>query len=532
VSDVTARFTGTRVLVRHLLRRDRLRLPVWLVSLVGLSYSSVVAVQGLYDTPQAIATYQRTVGTSAAAVAMSGPPVALDTVGGITVFEVSQVAVIGVALMAVFLTIRHTRADEEEGRTEVLRAGVLGRQADLLATGLVVGSAAVLVGVGIALSFVSVGLSTGPSLLYGAAVASIGIVFMAVSLVAAQVTEHARSASGLALSALGFFYLLRAVGDVAENGLSWLSPIGWAQAVDAFGGNRWWPLLLSLAGTVAFGVLAGWLTTRRDFGAGLVAPRPGPPHAARWMTTTPGLAARLQRGTVLGWTVGMTVLGVMYGSLAGEVGDMIEGNETLEEFFSQSGVSVVDAYFGTVLLISALAATAFTISSVLRLRTEESAMRAEPILATATSRLSWAGGSLAVTGLGSVLVLMGLGLGAGVTTAFVLSDAGQVGSLLVGVLAYLPAVLLLGALALVLFGWFPRQAALSWAVLAICFVIGWMGDLLSLPDWAMDASPYTHVPQVPMETLTWPALLVLTAITLALGAVGLWGVRRRDLRTD
>ena len=134
------RFVGTGTLVRLILRRDRRRLPVWWLAQVGLVGVSAVSVQGLYDTPQARATYAATVGTSGASISMSGPPVALDTIGGITVFEVATTAVIGVALMAVFLTLRHTRTDEEAGRTELLRAGVLGRQADLLATGLVVGT--------------------------------------------------------------------------------------------------------------------------------------------------------------------------------------------------------------------------------------------------------------------------------------------------------------------------------------------------------------------------------------------------------
>ena len=161
---------------------------------------------------------------------MSGPPTALDTIGGITVFEVTATAMIGVALMAMFLTIRHTRTDEEAGRTELLRAGVMGRQADLLATGLVVGAASLAVGAGVGVVFLAAGLPTSGSLLYGASRPRSGLVFTGVGLVAAQVTEHARGAVGLGLAVLGLAFLLRALGDVTDNCLTWLSPIGWAQA--------------------------------------------------------------------------------------------------------------------------------------------------------------------------------------------------------------------------------------------------------------------------------------------------------------
>ena len=218
------RFVGTGTLVRLILRRDRRRLPVWWLAQVGLVGVSAVSVQSLYDTPQERATYAATVGTSGASISMSGPPVALDTIGGITVFEVATTAVIGVALMAVFLTLRHTRTDEEAGRTELLRAGVLGRQADLLATGLVVGTASLAVGAGIAVTFLAVGLPTSGSLLYGASIAAVGLAFTGVGLVAAQVTQHSRGAVGIGLAVLGLAFLLRAIGDVAENGLSWAVP--------------------------------------------------------------------------------------------------------------------------------------------------------------------------------------------------------------------------------------------------------------------------------------------------------------------
>ena len=143
------RFTGTWALVRLILRRDRVRLPVWLGALVGLTGYSAAAVQGLYDTPQAQASYAATVGSSGATIAMTGPPTALDTAGGITVFEVEPTALIGVALMTIFLTLRHTRQDEEAGRTELLRAGALGRNADLAAVGLMQTGASLVVGFGI-----------------------------------------------------------------------------------------------------------------------------------------------------------------------------------------------------------------------------------------------------------------------------------------------------------------------------------------------------------------------------------------------
>ena len=527
------RFVGTLTLVRLILRRDRRRLPVWWLAQVGLVGVSAVSVQGLYDTPQARAAYAATVGTSGASISMSGPPVALDTIGGITVFEVATTAVIGVALMAVFLTLRHTRTDEEAGRTEMLRAGVLGRQADLLATGLVVGLAAVAVGAGIGIAFLAAGLPASGSLLYGASIAAVGLTFTGVGLVSAQVTEHARGAVGIGLAVLGIAFLLRAVGDVAQNGLSWASPIGWTQATNAFGDERWWPLLPAVLLGPALAVVAGWLTTRRDIGSGLVSPRPGRPAASRWLAGQVGLAARLQRTALAGWACGMVVLGAAFGSLGEDVQGMIEGNPELEKVFTQAsgGAGIVDAYFGTVLMIAALVATGFTVSSVTRLRSEETALRVEPLLATPLGRVRWAASSLVTTLVGTVVVLTATGLGTGLAYAAVAQDLGQVWFLTGATLAYLPAALVLAGIGVALFGWVPRLGGLVWAALTVCVVVGWLGQLLRLPDAVVRLSPYDRTPQVPLVGLDWTPLLVLTAVAAGLTAAGLAGLRRRDLAT-
>jgi ABC-2 type transport system permease protein len=428
--------------------------------------------------------------------------------------------------------VRHTRADEEAGRTELLLAGVLGRHAPATATALVVGAACVIVGLGIVGSFLSVGLDPRSSLLFGASIAALGLIFVGIALVAAQVTEHARGAIGIGLSALGIAFVLRAVGDVADNWISFLSPIGWTQQVRAFGAERWWPLLLTLVSTCLLAVAAAWLARHRDVGAGLVAPRPGPPMASPRLAHPAGLALRLQRAGLIGWVSGMALLGVAFGSLGQDVEDMLEGNPDLRDAITRAGdASIVDAYYAMILMISALIATGFTLASVLRIRSEEAAGRAEPLLATPLSRQRWSLGSLLVTVFGTVLILAVTGLGTGLTHGLVTGNTGEGWDLTAGAISYLPAMLTLGAFAFALVGWLPRAAVAAWGVLAVCVIIGWLGELLSLPDWLMDLSPYTQTPQLPMVDMAWTPIVVLTLAAVALTGFGLAGLRRRDILT-
>lgn len=521
-------FAGTGALVRLILRRDRIRLPVWLVAVLGLVYASAAAVQDLYPTVADRAAYAATIGSSPASIAFSGPPVALDTLGGVTVFEVNQSSMIIVGLMAVFLVVRHTRGEEEAGRAELVRAAPVGAYAPVAAAILVVGGTCLVVGVGVAGILLGLGLPPGGSLVYGASLGAIGLVFTAVAACAAQVSEHPRGALGLAGAVLAVSFVVRAAGDVSGSALIWLSPIGWSQAVHAFGGDRWAPLLLSAALALALASLSVVLLWRRDLGAGLLPPRPGPARAPRLLLTGPGLAIRLQRGTLLGWSAGLFLGGLTVGSVSGEVRELAEGNEQLAEVFGGSG-NIVNAFLATVLLVLALLATGNTVSSVLRLRAEENTGRAELLLATGLSRWRWAGQALLVTALGTASVMAAGGLGLGLAHAAVTADPTQVLKLLGYALSFLPAVLVVAGIATLLLGWVPRASLAAWAVLGGCFVIGWLGPLLDIPDVVTRLSPFSHVPAVPLEALDATPLLVLTGLAAALTIAGLLGLRRRDL---
>ena len=521
---------GTASMARLVVRRDRVRLPVWILALVGIVYLSAAAVRSTYRSRQQIDAYAATVGESPVGIAMGGPPVALDTIGGILVYETGFTALVGVALMAVFLTVRHTRGDEDEGRTELLRSTVLGRHAHAAATCLVVCCASGVVGLGSAASLLAQGVPVAGAVVYGAAIWCFGVDFAAVALLAAQLMSHARGAVGLALAGLGVAFVLRALGDVGNGTLSWLSPMGWSQQVRAFDDNRWWPLLLSLALAGALFGGAAVLLSRRDLGSGIVPPRPGHADASRWLVGPVSLALRLQGGSIIGWSVGVFLGAAVFGAMSRELQELVDSNPAFAEYFAQSGgASLTDAFFASALLIMALMASAFAVGSVLRGRSEESTGRLEPVLATGLSRTRWLLAGLAVTTLGATAVLLSAGLGVGLAHALVSDDAGGVLPLVGAALVYLPATLVVAGLAVALYGFMPGFAPAAWVVVGLYFVLGWLGGLLKPPGWLLDLSPFTHTPTVPAEDVAFTPLVVLVLVAMVAVATGLAGFRRRDL---
>ena len=523
---------GTWRLFRLLLRRDRLRMPLWILTLVGLTWLQAAAIPEAYPTQRAIDAYAATLGRSPAAIATSGPAVALDTRGGVIIHEVMFIAVIGVAMMVVFSVVRHTRAEEEAGRTELLRAAVLGRHAGSAAAMLGALLASMLVGTGLALVLLTLDVPLSAASLFGASTTALGLAFAGVSLVVAQIVSSARTALGGSLAVFGVAYVIRAAGDVREDWLVWLSPIGWSQATHPLGDDeRWWPLLMLLAATVVLVAVAMILATRRDVGMGLVAQRPGSPRAAATLQGPVGIPVRLQRGSVIGWAVGGFALAMLTGALVADVVDMTKDNPDLAKFLQASGqASAIDAFLATMLLLLALLATGFAVSSALRPDTEEMSGRVEQLLATGLSRTRWLLGSLLVTLVGATIVLAATGAGLGLAYAMVESDPAT-GIRLVGYqLLYLPAVLAVAGVAVLLHGCAPRLAKTAWAFFALCFVLSWLGALLDPPGWLLAVSPFEHAAFVPVENADpWATSLTAVVTVLAVGT-GVLGLRRRDIR--
>lgn len=530
---------GTGTLIHFILRRDRVRLPVWIGSLSFITVALIAALPDIY-LDAADRQVRAELMTNPGTRAISGPGYGLDdyTFGAMVANEYLSWVAIFVALMSILLMVRHTRAEEETGRAELVRSYVVGRHAQTTAALVVISAASLLVGLLIALGTGSLGLESidwSGSLLFGAALASIGVVFAAITAVTAQVNEHARGAAGLAGTAFGVAYLLRAAGDMSEPGggtVSWLSPVGWAQQTRVYVDDRWWPLLLSAALTVVAVALAYRLSTRRDVGAGLVRSRPGAPTAPATLSSTLGLAWRLHRASVMWWGAALLIFGLGYGSLVSEVESFVEEFSAMESMVEViGGDTVIETFLAMIVSLMAIAAAVFATLTVLRLRSEESAGRAEPVLATATSRMRWVASHLAVAALGSAVILLLGGAGLGVTVSATLGDATVLPDLLGAAAAYLPAVWLTAAFGVALFGAVPRASVLVWLVIAYAAVIGSFAAILDLPDWTLDLSPFGHIPALPAVDMNWTPVAVLTLIAAVLTLIGLVGFRSRDLET-
>jgi ABC-2 type transport system permease protein len=526
--------TGTWQLIRLALRRDRIILPLWVLLLAFIPSSNTGAYATLYPTAAERAALTGSIGANPSVAVLYGPAFDLSTAGGYAAWRLGGFLTLFIGLMAVFTVTRHTRAEEDTGRAELLASAVVGRYAALTATVVVSGGACVLIGLIQAGALAGTKLPAAGAVAFGLSTAMAGLVFTVIAAVAVQLAEYSRTANGIGAAVVGVAFMLRAIGDstTGTKWISWLSPIGWAQQTRPFAGERWWVLLLPLVATAVIGAIAYALLPRRDFGVGFLPPRPGPATASPALRSPLALAWRLHRGPLIGWTIGMAVSGAVFGSIASGVGDIVGQSEQTRQMLARMGGTnaVVDAFLAAMIGMFGMVAALYGVQAALRMRGEETANRVEPLLATSVGRLRWAASHLAFAFLGTAVIVLVTGLTLGLSDGLRTSDVGgSVGDLLLAALVQLPAVWAVVALAVTFFGFLPKFASGAWAVAMLMLLISMFGPVVNAPQAVLDVSPFSHIPKIPGQPLTATPLVWLGVIALlALGA-GLTAFRRRDI---
>ncbi|MCT1550171.1 ABC transporter permease [Brevibacterium casei] len=532
--------TGLGTLLRFMLRRDRWRLPLWVLGLSAMTayFANAIALVLDGSSLESMMVFAK----NPVMGVITGPGYGFDdiTVPRFIVGMYGVFLMLGAALMGILTISRHTRSEEQTGRAELIRANVTGRHTQLIAALVLAVLMSVLTSLGMAAAFYFSQAEPRPFssvLLFGVSVGSVGVVFAGVAAVTAQLSAFSRACSGIAGAVLAAFFIVRGLGDMSAvqggdlDWLSWLSPLGWAQQTAPFTLDRWWPLLLSVGFFVLLVVLALVLQSRRDLAAGILPDRLGRPGASAALSTPFALALRLQRSSLIWWSIGILVMGVVFGSFTSAMSEGADGMPPEILAIMGGAQGIVDGYLGYMALYFTIIVAVFGILSAAGLRGEEQAYRTEPVLATAVSRpgwlLSWAG----VTMLGSLLLMALAGLGEGVGAAGSTGDWDLLWPTFVGHVAQTPAVWALAGLVFALYGWVPRLQAFAWIVFALGAVLALFGAMLKLDEAVLDLSVFVHIGQYPAVDLEPAGMLWLTVGAVVLTLLGAVGFRRRNLIT-
>lgn len=525
------------------LRRDRLQLVLWIVGTALLAYSSITAVFDTYGEEQdrreilGVAIATRTI------LVFRGTPNGVDD-GAFAFFLLfAWLALMG-GLMSTFLAVRHTRQEEEQGRAEAVAATPAGRILPMTATVVHGVLANVALGLFIALALVANGLDVGGSFVWGIATTVSGVAFLAFGLFAAQLFRTSRGANGLSVTFVLAAYLLRGIGDAAGTPSddllhvtpAWpsrLSPIGYGQFTGAYVENDLTPLLIPLAFAAALIALVFGLQAVRDQGASLLAGRPGRASARPLLSSSFGLAWRLNTSILLSWTAGAIATGLLATSLSSVIDQAAtDAPQVLEVLRNAIGsdASIEEAFVAVFYGIVGILAACCAVQVGIRARQEEAHGSAELVLGTPVPRVRWLL-EYWIVGVIVIVVVLAAAALAGIAGAGSAADPESlIPIVLEAAAAQLPACLVFLGLTLLVFAFLPRATIpIGWTTVGVAAILGTWGPILQIPEWLVDLSPFAHSPVPSGGEADWTGGFWMLGIGLAAAAMAVWSMRRREL---
>lgn len=516
-------------LTLRLLRRGAV---VLVVALAAYAVIEVRAFESLYpDEASRVLVAQ--LGQDPAMRILAGRP-AGTSIGALAVWDGGWMLQMVAGVWAVVTTARLLRGDEEAQRSELALVGPLRARSALGAQLVVLLAVSAVVGLAVGTAMVAAGAEVLGSVLFGAEVIGFTATFVALTAVLSQLLGSRGQALGFAATVLGGAVLLRMVANSADSRswVAWLSPLGWNDRLEPYGGNHWPVLLVPVAVCGALLAVAVALRDGRDSGAGIVAARATERSRDVWLSSPLAFAWRATAGTLLGWAAGLAALGAVAGAMLPSVEEFIAGDPSYGELLAAFGLDVTDVSLGFVAMMGTVTGLAMALYVTWRVgaaRTEEDSTRLEHLLVRPVSRLGWLGGHVLLAVV-SVLLLAGTTVSSTwAAAALVNADLDYVDAA-AAVLNALPVAALFLGLGIFFMGVAPRLVVPVGASLAMgSYILNTVGPALHWPDAVVDLSPFHHLEMVPVDPFGTTAAVVMVGLAAVLVAAGMLAFQRRDL---
>ncbi|WP_315583959.1 Tat pathway signal protein [Actinomyces viscosus] len=534
----SAALAGWGTYVRILLRRFRVQIVAWILPLWLLVSVTAPSYESVYPSLETRTVLIEQMRTSPGTRLLYGYVPTPGRLGQLLQWETGTFLLVCTALMAILLTCRTLRGDEDEGLVEVLRATGAGRRVPFLVPVMVVWGVVGVLSAGVGGILTRQASSIEELTVSGAwamagTMCVAGWAFSAVAAVASQLGRQLGSARSLSMIVLAAAFAIRVTADQVSDGngsdwLRWFSPLGWRDLVRPYSDDRFTVLVVCCAVDISLVLIAAVLAARREYLDGYLPDRSS--SGRRWRVRGHmDLLGRLSWRGVLGWAVAAAGLASLYGSVSGSVKDLLAPDSPTASWVGKmASGSPVEQFMSLMTVVTVLLVAVAAVRQMNRLAVLERFGLVEVELTAGVSRqgvfLSQVLGSV----LESVVLLLVSASVLAVTTATQLTDDHAVARAFVFTVSQLPGMVAAVGIAAALVGLAPRLVGLSWAVVAWSAFAQFFGGLVELKDWAKDLSVLGHHLDV-VGSPDWKPLAVQFAVGLAGIAIGLVAYTRRDL---
>ena len=551
------------MMMRTLFKRDWIKYLIWVIALLAYAASGAGKFE-LAMNSKATAASMYSLFENPALVALFGPTAvkhatdftAASAFGGI----MPLMTVVVFAVVSIIYVVNRTRKEEDEGIAELLRSFQIGKLANTTAVVIELLLLHIIMSLALAGSLAAqhvAGMPLSSNLLFSFSIGAQGFLWGIVALVMMNIFPDAGGAKGASIGILGALYILRMYSDIKAESLSWLNPLSWSYLTDAYVKDNWLPVILTLLLAAILLALSYLLEINRDVTAGYLPEGNGKAHAGFLLKTFTGFTLRQQRTATIGWLLGIFVMGITYGSMIGQIGNLI-GSAGSNNYMSRAmgitehatGNVMTQDFLMTVYLVISLLSVCFAVTSLQRIVSEERHNRLEQLYSMPLSRtklyltytvIAWVLGALAqfIGILGIYLVQMGN------------KNALSFGTLLSGgMVSAIGTFFILGLLGL-LIAYLPRLSSLIWAYIGFSFFIGVIGNMLNLSNNIMNLDVYHNLTKVTTKTVhalsktatgydlnvhvnaqivaNWSSFWMILILSLVFVIIGLIGYRRRDI---
>ncbi|WP_406063393.1 hypothetical protein [Micromonospora sp. NBC_00860] len=527
----TAAAAGPERVLRGLAVRQVRRGAVVVTAVcAGMSALVVVGYHSEALDPAALAALAR----NPAIRTLFGEPIALDQAGGFTVWRTGTVLAVLLGVWAMLAATRITRGEEDAGRWSLLLSGRVTLAEAVRQHLGVLAVVPVLVGAATAAAMIAAGVDATGSLVHGTGLAVVGLFFVAVGGVTAQMFVSRSAANGVAAAVLVVGLLTRMVGDgvPALAWIRWLSPFGLLALTRPFDSNRGLPVSVLAFAAVLLLALAGRLAARRDVGAAILATAGSRPARTALLGSVPAFAVRRTVRPLAAWSAGIGAYFLLLGLIARSMAEFLTGNPEFATMAAQAGfpaLDTVEGYAATLFALLAVPVGVFVAVRLAAVAADENARRLTLLLAAPVTRVRLMAAEAAVAGCAALVLITAAGVAMWAGTATVHAGLGA-GDALAGAWNVVPIVLLCLGAAVLALGWAPRAVAAIGALPAAGgFLWQVIADSIDAPSWIRALSPFAHLATVPVTTPAWVAASVMAGIAAAGVVAGTIGYRRRDL---
>lgn len=533
---------NTGVLFKTLIKRDWFKLVFWILGMLAFAASGAGKME-VASNPATASTLYTMFVKNPAMVGLFGPtPINNPTnysLGPIFGQTMTLITGLTFAIISIIYVVNRSRKEEDDGFTELFRSYSIGKLAnttalvmELLLLNLIM---AVLLALSIEVQNVAGLNHLESNFLFAFTTSAQGFLWGMFALLFGQIFSEASTTKGMTFGLLGLLYIVRMLTDVTNLSIGWFNPLSWSYLAFPYvkGHENWLAVFLTFL--LAFLILgiSYILELKRDVGVGYLPERKARLHGKKGHFGFPGLVLNLEKKMIIGWLLASFVLGLVYGSMFGQMDQFISSNKTVKELFvgNETAASAIRGNFMVTLFsILSILIAAFGVILLTKMVSEERKNRLEALYALPLSRLKVYSTYLLIAIL-SVILAQFLALFGIFIEQLGNKNALSFLEIMKSGMIWLVAVIFVLAILSLLLGLVPRLAELIWVYLAFLLFMTYLGKLLSLPKWLENLSIYNYIPKLPVEKMNLPTVLFILILSVFLVLLGFGAYRRRDLIT-